>query len=140
MLGAMSRTWWLAGVLTVLLAGSSIWPRTLLTTFPAKHDDLNIAPLPVILRDWTGLAMGIQIATGFAETGPVNVIPGDPNALVVSWTGGACSDRARLALSEIEGRYQLRIDEDLSLWGDDRLPGRRDPSVDQDPVRSAHYA
>lgn len=124
MLGPMTRASVLAGLLLAVLAGCAAWqPPNLTATFPAVPGDVDIGPLRVVLRDRTGLATGIDIATGqevalgFPRPGLFEAVPGDPNAAFVSWIGGACSERARLVFLDANGGYELGIREDPTLMG-----------------------
>lgn len=114
----MARAVWIAGSLLTVLVGCAAQPRGLTATFPARLGDVSIAPLPVLLRDLTGLATELTLAETFLASGPVNAVPGEPGTLVITWTGGACSDRANLLLLHVAaGGYALRIHENTSLAG-----------------------
>lgn len=124
MLANMARASVLAGLLLAVLAGCAVWrPPNLTTTFPPVPGDLEIGPLQVVLLDRTGLATAVDIAIdhdvalGFGATGVIEEVPGDASAVLVSWLGGACSERARLVLHDGSGRYQLGIREDPTLLG-----------------------
>jgi hypothetical protein len=69
-------------------------------------------PLPLVLRDQTGLVTGIEAAALDKPTfGDPLVLgdPSDPHAFTVSWIGGLCETDASLSLSGSNSRYFLQI-------------------------------
>ena len=69
------------------------------------------APFPVTLSDETGLVTGIEPAA--MDLPPdhlqTRADPGDPNAFIVSWLGGACDSDAALTFSMNKGTYLLNV-------------------------------
>lgn len=62
-------------------------------------------PMPVTLGDTTGLVVSIEavILEDWPGDGPmVTGDPADPNALILSWLGGACEDETVVGFWPIE--------------------------------------
>jgi hypothetical protein len=69
-------------------------------------------PLPLVLRDQTGLVIGIEAAALDKPTfGDPLVLadPSDPDAFTVSWIGGLCESDAALSLWRSASQYFLQI-------------------------------
>jgi hypothetical protein len=69
----------------------------------------------VELRDATGLVIAIEAGevTDFDDVRPGGTVenpPGQMNVLVVRWLGGACDDRAELALAPAADGYALSLE------------------------------
>ena len=76
------------------------------TALPQEVDP----PLPVVLRDGTGLVSTIGPATdpsGAQPTAEVLPDPSDPKAFVITWLGGPCERDAALSFTSQGGRYLL---------------------------------
>lgn len=78
------------------------------TALPTSDYD----PLPVVLRDETGLVLGIEPAR-FDPQGPgelrVEADPIDRAALLVSWLGGLCEGDAALTFWRSDSTYALHL-------------------------------
>jgi hypothetical protein len=72
----------------------------------------DYAPLPVLLRDTTGLVTGIEPATyderAFLEP-LVEADPADPGAFIVSWLGGLDEGEAAFTFSRSDSTYALQL-------------------------------
>ncbi|CAN5755884.1 hypothetical protein BH23CHL7_BH23CHL7_09800 [soil metagenome] len=83
------------------------------TTLPGAAD--GPLPLPVVLVDRTGLVTGIgqpPVGGGIGMVeGVSNVpgLPGQPDMLLVSFTSGACTERAELLLEPAGSGYRLAL-------------------------------
>ena len=69
-------------------------------------------PLPLVLRDQTGLVTGIEPAAMDKPTfGDPLVLtdPSDPDAFTVSWIGGLCEGDAALSLWRADPQYFLQL-------------------------------
>lgn len=93
------------------LASSSSWPTAgpLRTTLgsPGHY------PLPVVLIDATGLITVIEPGPADARLDTsvaVRADPGDQQAFLVSWLGGACDKDAQLTFSRSGSRYDLKLE------------------------------
>lgn len=76
------------------------------TALPQEVDP----PLPVVLRDRTGLVSTIGPATDPSGAQPAAEVlpdPTDPKAFVVTWLGGPCERDAALSFTSHGGRYLL---------------------------------
>ena len=83
----------------VLLVGCSLTARKFDLSFPAAD---NLAELPVVVTDETGLVGTIEIV----RIDPPPVLPrgfvtiaGHPNAVAVHWVGGACEASVAITVS-----------------------------------------
>jgi hypothetical protein len=85
----------LIGLMTVTPLSAVLEPGRHETRFPAMGD---IAALPVVLHDGTGLVSGIGLAMQAMEDGVRNPA-GNQRLLVVSWLGGACDRSVSLVSS-----------------------------------------
>jgi hypothetical protein len=96
-------------VAVVVAACGSSEGRLFQTVMPTVQGD----PLPVALRDLSGLVTGIEPAEfdPRATTGPlVGADPADPGAFIVSWLGGLCDDAAALSFRRSDSTYALRLE------------------------------
>lgn len=67
-------------------------------------------PVTISLVDQTGLVTAMTAAPDAAAGSAVEAVPGNTNALRVSWQGGPCDDRSTLVLNAIGGgSYELAI-------------------------------
>lgn len=69
-------------------------------------------PLPITLGDTTGLVVSIEplMLQDWPGDGlTVTADPGDPNALVLSWLGGACEDETVILFWPVEDRYGMSV-------------------------------
>lgn len=69
-------------------------------------------PMPVTLGDTTGLVVSIEavILEDWPGDGPmVTGDPADPNALILSWLGGACEDETVVGFWPIEDRFGMYV-------------------------------
>jgi len=77
-------------------------------SYPAATADGD--PVPISLVDQTGLVTSMILAPDASAGSDVEAVPGNANALRVSWQGGPCDDRETLVLNDIGGgRYELAI-------------------------------
>lgn len=77
-------------------------------SYPAATADGD--PVPISLVDQTGLVTSLTLAPDASAGSDVEAVPGNANALRVSWPGGPCDDRETLVLNDIGGeRYELAI-------------------------------
>lgn len=90
-------------------------PRVFHTALPQAVDQ----PLPVVLRDETGLVTGIgPAADPQDDVQPVVLAdPSDPKAFVISWLGGPCDKDAALSFKSKEGGYVLSLAVSKSTGG-----------------------
>lgn len=107
-----------AGVLLATI-GCTIGAPTYTAVFPARGDpgSVSVDAEPVSLTDTTGLVVGIRVVPADPALDGAASIPGRPNALLVSWTGGACEAHVRLALTTSPAGFKVTIDADPSLGG-----------------------
>lgn len=91
------------------------------TTTLAQPDGTE--ELPVALGDQTGLVTGIEpvvfkpgIAFGEGIGPTITADAKDPNVLVVTWTGGACDNRAVISFVPAALRYRMTLRTDVA-WG-----------------------
>ncbi len=85
----------------VLLAGCSFVARTFDLAFPADAG-LNLAELPIVLRDETGQVVSVAVAPPIANVvGDVGMatIQGNVNAVILHWLGGSCDERVSITAS-----------------------------------------
>jgi hypothetical protein len=87
--------------------GPGAVPSPFTLSYPAATAGAD--PLPISLVDQTGLVSAMRPAAGVATSPGVEAVPGDANALRVSWQGGPCDDRVTLVLNDIGGTYELAI-------------------------------
>ncbi len=97
-------------VLVGLIVGCSVRDeaRVFRTALPQEVDP----PLPVVLRDETGLVSRIGPAAEPSgdQAEPVLVLdPTDPKAVVITWLGGPCEGDATLSFSSRGGGYLLQL-------------------------------
>ena len=98
----------LAVVLVFVAACGSTPAATPFTvSYPAATAGAD--PLPISLVDQTGLVTAMTEAAAVSMGPGVEAVPGQANALRVSWPGGPCDDRVTLVLNDIGGRYELAI-------------------------------
>jgi hypothetical protein len=85
--------------LAAVLAGCSLLEtRTFHATYPARPE-MGQGPLPVAFADTTGQVVGVEIVPeGPSPDAEVLEVPGDPRAVMISWTGGVCDERVDLRL------------------------------------------
>ena len=93
-------------LVSLAACGPGAVPTPFALNYPAATADAD--PLPISLVDQTGL-VSAMVAAGVATSPGVEAVPGDANALRVSWQGGPCDDRVTLVLNDIGGRYELAI-------------------------------
>ena len=77
-------------------------------------------PLPVTLGDQTNLVVDIE--PGPTEPFPavepfVRSDPANPNALILTWLGGACEDESVVVFHPGGGRYDLAVSSRGGLFG-----------------------
>lgn len=98
------------GLLVVLAAGcSGADPAQVFQTALPQEGD---PPLPVVLRDTTGLVRTIGPAadpTGDAITPKLVLDPKDAKVITITWLGGPCESDARLAFSTEGAGYRLQL-------------------------------
>ena len=99
----------LAVALTSLAAcGSGPVPTPFTLSYPAATAGSD--PVPISLVDQTGLVTSLTLASAVSASSDVEGVPGNANALRVSWQGGPCDDRETLVLNVIgAGSYELAI-------------------------------
>jgi len=87
-------------------AGPGATPFTL--SYPAATEGVD--PVPISLVDQTGLVTAMTFAAADLVSPGVEAVPGQADALRVSWQGGPCDDRSTLVLNDIGGgSYELAI-------------------------------
>jgi hypothetical protein len=64
---------------------------------------------PVIVRDTSGRITGVEIDPAGAGDGFTNPA-GQPNVVVVPWTGGACDARTEITIGTVEAGPGLALD------------------------------
>jgi hypothetical protein len=72
----------------------------------------GVYSLPVTLGDQTDLVVGFEPGPTepFPELQPaVRSDPADPNAMIVTWVGGACEDESVVVFHPGGGRYDLAV-------------------------------
>ena len=80
----------------------------LTVSYPAATEDGD--PVTISLVDQTGLVTAMTAVPDAATGSAVEAVPGNTNALRVSWQGGPCDDRSTLVLNDIGGgSYELAI-------------------------------
>lgn len=97
-------------VVAVLLVACQPDGRVFQTTLPTDDRD----PLPVTLTDETGLVTRVVPAQGDPATwnfaGPtLHADPNDPNASILTWTGGMCDQDTTVRFHEQHGGYLLNV-------------------------------
>jgi len=70
----------------------------------------DIDPLPVIVSDTTGLVSAVGLLDEPGGIDGVRALPGRPEALVVSWLGGMCDRRARVAVVPVGAEIRIGIE------------------------------
>jgi hypothetical protein len=106
--GLQSMAIGLLVVVSVAACGSSEG-RRFETALPTSDHD----PLPVVLRDGTGLVTGIEPAEydPQADVEPsVAADPTDPGTFIVSWLGGLCEGDALLTFWPSDSAYALHLE------------------------------
>ncbi len=102
----------------------SIGP-TFRTTFPENpgrdEGTVDLAALPVTLYDFTHLVSAIAVvdppvADGY-RFGRAVQVDGDPAAIRIDWTGGACESRVTVLFVDAGDRYGLAMQDHPSLGG-----------------------
>lgn len=92
----------------VLVAACQPTGRTFQVTLRTASND----PLPVALTDQTGLVTGITQVAVDSTIGFEPVLRADqtePNAAILTWTGGACDAETTLTFHKLDGRYVLNL-------------------------------
>jgi hypothetical protein len=96
-------------LVAVLVVACQPEGRTFQTTLPTYERD----PLPVTLTDETGLVTGIAPAAvdpAWHDFVPaLHALQGDPNAAVLSWTGGLCDQDTTVWFHVLHGGYLLNV-------------------------------
>ena len=94
--------------------------RTLTTSFPVEADSFS-SGLEVRIHDVSGLVQGAQAGHGSYGGGPPWIaaegVAGQPNDLRVTWMGGACLARIRVAVVGTGERLGIHISEERSPGG-----------------------
>jgi hypothetical protein len=94
----------LAATLALAIAGCTMASTTFGFAFPEQGG--NIGALPVVLTDHTAMVVDVDAAPDnfepLIETG-IAPFPGNPNAVVVHWIGGACDSGIRMTLTGAPG-------------------------------------
>ena len=111
------------GVAVALLAGCSlVAPSGIQTTIPASGDS---RALPVTIVDQAAVVAGVASAEAVAPQdwarGEVQAVPERDDAVIVSWVGGSCDDRALLTVSPDGDRYAITVDSQTSAMGCDAV-------------------
>jgi hypothetical protein len=69
-------------------------------------------PMPVTLGDTTGLVVSIEpigLEEWPGDDPAVTLDPDNPNAIVLSWLGGACEDETVVGFWPVEDRYGMYV-------------------------------
>jgi hypothetical protein len=109
--GHIQDTWSMAICLLVAVSVAACEPsegQLFGAALPTVHGD----PLPVALRDATGLVTGIEPSEVDPRAGSefrVESDPADPSALIVSWTGGLCDADATFSFWGSDSTYNLHL-------------------------------
>jgi hypothetical protein len=115
----------LVALIAVALAGCSLLPPPagIQLTIPATGE---VRALPVTVVDHAGIvrdaAPGELPDEGPGGVGPgtsVQAVPGRDDAVLVTWVGGSCDDRAIVAIDETGGRYAVTVRTESSATGCD---------------------
>ena len=88
--------------------------HTTLTTPDGSHS------LPGTLGDQTNLVVGLEPGPidPFPAADPaVRSDPADPNAMILTWVGGACEDESVVVFHPGGGRYDLAVSPRAGLFG-----------------------
>ncbi|HSH20986.1 MAG TPA: hypothetical protein VK992_00010 [Candidatus Caenarcaniphilales bacterium] len=96
----------LIALMTVTPLSAVLEPGRHETRFPASG--AGIAPLPVVVDDWTGLVAGIGLAAPTLHDGVSNP-DGDDRVLHISWLGGACDHRVWLIFERADDGFRLAM-------------------------------
>jgi hypothetical protein len=109
------------GLAATLLAGCSLLvPQGIQTTIPAA--DGNRA-LPVTVVDHAAIVAGVGPARAAAPQdwgrGEVQSVGGRDDAVLVSWVGGSCDDRAIITIDPDGDRYTVTVKAQSSAMGCD---------------------
>lgn len=81
-------------------------------TFQVTLGTDDTRPLPVNIRDETGLVTGITEATVDSTIGfdpSLKADPSDPNASILTWQGGGCDTGTDLTFHVVNGSYLVNI-------------------------------
>lgn len=99
-----------AGVLIAVVSAACAAPAASFTTsIVTSGGDL---PIPVALRDETGLVTGIGPApfdVGQFRDAGILADPADPKAFILTWTGGLCDNDVELSLRSTDAGYDMHI-------------------------------
>ena len=98
-------------LLTLIVAACGGSPAGVLFQTTVANAD-GTYPMPVTLGDTTGLVTSIEavVLRDWPGDGPtVQVDPTNPNALVLSWMGGACEDETVVGFWPVEGKFGMYV-------------------------------
>jgi len=99
-------------VLSIVVGAACLAPSgTLFETTVTMPD--GSYPMPVALRDQTGLVVAIEPALDESAAGKnlfVGPDPADPRSVLVTWFGGACDNDVAMSLTRAEGIHFLFLD------------------------------
>lgn len=102
-----AASWPLTGAILILTGCTLLAGRSFELTLPAPGELGD--PLPVILTDATGMVVGVEEPglMAFDPGSKAVLLPGEHNAVYVSWIGGLCDERVRLRLEDRQGALWL---------------------------------
>ena len=103
----------------VLLAGCSLFaPSGIQVTIPAGS---GTRALPVTVVDHAGIVAGAGPAQAAApqdwSRGEVQAVAGRDDAVLVTWVGGSCDDRAIITIDADGDRYTVVVESRSSAMG-----------------------
>jgi hypothetical protein len=107
---------------TIVVAGCSMLPPPagIQLTLPAVVDEPGVPPVPVTVVDHAGIVRDAAPAersdTLSGDTG-VAAIQGQSDAVLFTWLGGECLDRAIVTIDAAGAGYRVTVDEPSSAMG-----------------------
>jgi hypothetical protein len=107
-----------AMLVTALAAGCALIPPvSSQVTIPATQD---AAALPVTIVDHGGIVREARPDArpdDVASRTSVHAVPGREDAVLLTWIGGACDDRAIVTIDRDVGRYRVTVEAQSSAKG-----------------------
>ena len=107
----LSRLGALVAVAAIVVACGTLFGKTY--SLQLAGTEPGIDPLFVTIEDRTGDLQDVTQAVGFPggaqPTVPTWNPPGQPNQVLVSWTGGACDESVTMTLTKQGSGYQIAL-------------------------------